>query len=556
MKKATRNHLALLLAAALSLGTLAGCGAVPDEPAPQETSPAIQTETAPTPQTANESENGENENDLLRALEYDPEEMPNGPKSVIFLQGTWYEMGYQYGTQVPDVVKREAAIGLAKKINKYGYDVASAEADYYIAHYETHMPELLDLYHGMADAVGLDYHDFVTGILYFSGVMNTDTEDSDAEKTGCSNIAAWGSQTVDGELIVGANLDLYDEYHYYVPSVVAYPDDGNAFVTSSGFFCNMVLNEKGLVITGSSGQSAGEGDRAIGMSPTVGCSVLAARCDTAEEAADEYIKDGRLCFGDNFHGEDINGGHVIVESSPAHYAKRHPGDFGEKDYLIATNDFMTEEMQSSLLPAGSGYDDCRPRYWTEERVLLDANGKATAETIAKAIGSNRYYADGKWVDDNWNYEYGLFCPEAISPSFQTITQSIVVASKAALYVRNGCGNTLVSFNPNATGNFVKLVLADTMESTCSSLRNTAAALIFEAGGVIYHSGDEDTSAMEASLRLAKEAIVKGDNYKAFAACASDEDTARLYYGKACSSFLEAQDYAQTAAGDTFAVLRY
>lgn len=132
MKKATRNHLALLLAAALSLGTLAGCGAVPDAPAPQETSPAIQTETATTPQTANESENGENENDLLRALEYDPEEMPNGPKSVIFLQGTWYEMGYQYGTQVPDVVKREAAIGLAKKINKYGYDVASAEADYYI----------------------------------------------------------------------------------------------------------------------------------------------------------------------------------------------------------------------------------------------------------------------------------------------------------------------------------------------------------------------------------------------------------------------------------------
>lgn len=103
---------------------------------------------------------------------------------------------------------------------------------------------------------------------------------------------------------------------------------------------------------------------------------------------------------------------------------------------------------------------------------------------------------------------------------------------------------------------MKLVLADTMESTCSSLRNTAARLIFEAGGVIYHSGDEDTSAMEASLRLAKEAVVKGDNYKALAACASDEETARLYYGKACSCFLEAQDHAQTAASDSFAVLRY
>ena len=81
--------------------------------------------------------------DFLKILNFDPEEMPKSSKSVVFLQGSWYEMGYQYGTQVPDVVKREAAIGLAKKINNYGYNVASKEADYYIEHYQQHMPELL-----------------------------------------------------------------------------------------------------------------------------------------------------------------------------------------------------------------------------------------------------------------------------------------------------------------------------------------------------------------------------------------------------------------------------
>ncbi len=532
MKKGTKA-ITMLLAIVFIFGLIANCG-----------SPIMAEEAV------------SEQKDFLKILNFDPEEMPKSSKSMVFLQGSWYEMGYQYGTQVPDVVKREAAIGLAKKINNYGYNVASKEADYYIEHYQQHMPELLELYRGMADAIGMDYHDFVTSQFYFCGIMQTNIENDNAEKVGCSNIAAWGKQTAGGELIVGANLDLYDEYYYYAPSVIAFPEDGNAFVTSSGFFCNMIINEKGVVVTGSSGQSAGEGDRAVGISPTVGCAVLAARSDTAEEAAEHYIKDGRLVFGDNFHGEDINGGHVIVEASPAHYAVRHPGDFGEEDYLIATNDFMTDEMQSSILPAGSGYDDCRPRYWTEERVLLDSNGEATAETIAKAIGSLGYYEDGKWIKDNWNLETGLNSPEAISPYYQTVTQSIVVASKAALYVRNGCGNILTTYNPSATGNFVKLVLADNMLNTCSSLRNTVCMLIFEAGDVLYHYDGEKAEDMNAALRSAKEALIKGDHYKALAACASDEETARLYYGKACSSFLEAQDFAQTAMDDTFAVLRY
>lgn len=548
MKKLTKV-IAAFLSAVFIFGTFAGCGS---QPPASDTVPPV-SETAPASDTPNSTAD---EKDFFSLLDFDPKEMPKGPKSVVFLEGSWYDMGYQYGTQVPDVVKREAAIGMSKKINNYGYDVASAEADYYIEHYQQHMPELLELYRGMADAIGMDNHDFVTSLLYFSGVMNTEVDNDSSEKAGCSNIAAWGKQTEGEELIVGGNLDLYDEYYYYVPSVIAYPEDGNAFVTSSGFFCNMVINDKGLIVTGSSGQSAGEGDRALGLSPTVGFSVLAARCDTAEEAADEYIKDGRLVFGDNFHGEDINGGHVIVEATPAHYAKRHPGDFGEEDYLIATNDFMTDEMQSSLLPAGSGYDDCRPRYWTEERVLLDANGKATAETIAKAIGSMGYYADGKWVDDNWSIETGLNSPEAIAPNYQTVLQSIAVASRAALYVRNGCGSPLTSYNPSATSNFVKLVMADNMLDTCASLRNTTTMLIFEAGGTIYRSDNGSTEAMESALRSAKESLIEGDHYKALAACASDKETQRLYYGKACSSYLEAQDYAQTAANDHFAVLKY
>ena len=93
MKKGTKA-ITMLLAIVFIFGLIANCG-----------SPIMAEEAV------------SEQKDFLKILNFDPEEMPKSSKSVVFLQGSWYEMGYQYGTQVPDVVKR--AIETYRKDNDW-----------------------------------------------------------------------------------------------------------------------------------------------------------------------------------------------------------------------------------------------------------------------------------------------------------------------------------------------------------------------------------------------------------------------------------------------------
>lgn len=558
-----KRALAIFICCCSLLALFAGCGS------PNTSGNETQTnspEEASNPPAENVPENSNDENgdgqdasDLFSLLSYDAETMPRSAKGVVFVSGSWYDMGYQYASQASDAVKRRTAEGFSGNVGTYGLEVCRAAEQDYIDYYEQHAPELNDLYEGMADAIGVSFEDFmISQISYADGEMMTEADpERSADGDFCSTMAAWGSQTENGTLIVGANWDTLGENSYYDPCVVAYPENGNAFVTGSGFVCNLAVNDKGLVVAGSSGQSAGESDSAMGIPVMQDTFLLAANCGTAEEARDKYIADYRTVYGDNLHVEDINGGHFIVEASAAHYEVRTSGDFGEKDYLIATNDFMTDEMQSSMLPPGSGYDDCRPRYWTEERVLLDAEGNANAVTIAQAIGSTGFYEDGQWTLDNWSLDTGLNSPEAVSPFYQNVLKSIGIPETASLYVMNGCGNTLVSLNPAVSGNYVQLVLGKDMFETASIIRDTANMLIFDGGNAIAHAAqDEDTAVRREALSKAKEALIAGDNYLNLAGCSEDQSVVREYCGKAASSFLAAQDYAQTASGDIYGVFNY
>lgn len=552
-----KKTITLLLALCLTVSLLAGCGGqAPDSP--EATSPTPQSgENTPASGNPGSDESKEEVSELLSILEYDAEKMPESVKPVVYVEGSWYDMGYQYASQVPEVVKRETASGISGAIERYGWETSKASSRTYIDYYNEHAPELVELYHGMADAIEMDFEDFVIGMISFAATsMTADDVERDDNGEFCSSVAAWGEATENGTLIVGQNWDTIGENSYYTPCVVAHPETGNSFISNNGFRCTMTVNDKGLVCTGSSGQSAGEGDNAIGIPVMTAQILIAANCDTAEEASKLYIEHYRTVYGDNLHVEDINGGHFIVEVTAAHYAERTAGDFGEIDYLIATNDFMCEEMLSSLLPPGSGYEDCRPRYWTEERVLLDSLGSVNAETVARSLGQTGYYENDQWVTDNWSLETGLNSPEAMSPFYQNVLKTISVPENNAMYIMNGCGETLVSMHPNAVGNYVQLLLCETPADVNGNARSTANFLIYDAGSAIAHSQAGDETTARGYLSQAKAALVAGDNYTALAGCASDSQTARELYGKATSYFLKAQSLAQLAMGDCYAVLYY
>lgn len=549
--KRTGKSLALILALLMVCALLAGCGSESTE----TPSPAAQEPTQAPVVSETELSDGSDAASLAELLSYDAESMPDGYKNVVFVSGSWYDMGYQFAMQVPDAVKRNVTSGISANVAEYGWDAIRELAADCIAYYEEKIPETVQLWHGMADALGLDFETFAIGMVEIPATGVTTADDVTRNEEGCSSIAAWGDTTENGQLIVGSDWDSIGSDCYYMPAVVAYPENGNAFVTQSGWRGNLVLNEKGLVCTGSSGQSAGEGDNAMGIPVMTATYILAARCDTAQEAADEYLNAGLTSiYSENQSYHDINGGHIVIEASAAHHDTRFPGDFQDDNYQITSNDFMTEEMLSSLLPAGSGYDDCRPRYWTEERILLDAEGQATAHTIAEALGADRYYMDGEWIENDWSLDYGLHSPEAFSPFYQNVAKSVAIPENGSYFVMNGCRNTNVSLLPNASGSFVQLILSATPEETAANARFTSNSLIFDAAK--YVDETENKEALQEYLNLAKEAQIAGDNYTAQAGIAETELDALMLCSRAASQYLKAQSFAQRAMEDAAAVLYY
>lgn len=513
------RNLGLLFVGAAGASALVGCNNAQTDGAGSGSASATQASENVSPEVEESS------------LFFDAEQLPPAAKRVAFLSGSWSDMGRQYSQQYPDSTARLLASGMF------------TEEDF--SWYEEHTPEVADLFSGMAEGLGVSVEDlYPLGVPVESGHS-------------CSSSAAWGSQTADGRLLVASNHDTLAVADYYDPILVAWPEDGHPFMVSSGVQGAVSMNDQGLVLTGSSGQNAADGDVAVGLPAMLDYPVLAARAANVEEARELY-RTYTGCYSSNYNMNDVNGGHLVLEQSNAHNAERVPGDFGEVDYLITTNDFMTDEMQSSILPAGSGYDDCRPRYYTERHVILAAGGNATLDTMADAMSvDNGYYDENdEWHDVSWDdSDYGLYSPENVSPWFQCFEKTLADPTNGTMYVMNGCRNTLMSWVPEGTGNFCRVTLGETPEEVTESARNDANFLIYDAGAEVSAATGDDRTAREDKLNVAKAAYVEGENLYASVYEATDDEGRFAALAKACSAYLKAQCYAQLAMDVPTQVIR-
>jgi len=533
MKRKKIKLLSLIAAAVMSLALLSGCG-----------STTVSFE------------------DALAQLEYDEEAAPDETRQVVVLSGSWKDMGRQYAEQVPDVVKRNVASGLSSVLSEHSEEEANAALQKHLDYYDEYTPEVREFFEGVAEGSGIDFETVALGLGgYSSGGF-------------CSTMAAWGDTTEDGRLIAGGNWDTESGDSYFEPAVIAYPEDGYAFVAGSGFFSNVVMNEKGVVLMGSSGQSAREEDTGVGMPVISPPTFLAAKCESAEEAKDLYIDGYTVGTGDNFHVVDTTGASYVVEHTADKDCVRTSGDFDEEEYTIATNDFMIDEMQECLYSGEDYWDDNRPRYWTEEQILLENYSDVSTDTIADALGSTDFYIPENWEDydwhpmfstdklqtgwnrDVWNLdEYqGYWTPENREPSLKAVARNIADPENSTLYIMNGCENTLVSANPDATGNFMHLTLnEDIMESVSEAYSYALMQNWLAARDISNSSGN--TTEREEYLDQAKEAVIAGESYMYKAEIASDEETKLKYCGKALTKFCEAECYGQLAQDNPTKIAR-
>lgn len=281
--------------------------------------------------------------------------LPPSILPVIILNGSDYQMGFQYGCQAAAFINKTKESKWASSMDHFSQEeiVKSLKANQTFI--KSYTPEWIDFMKGMADGVRkkgfqITYQD----ILLLNCTLpdpETTPYPKGAEKETlppkhCSVCSAWGSATTEGRLIGIDTLDSSEVPHAVV--IAAFPDNGNAYICGADageIGDHFLMNNKGLFIGNSGGGgSPRDEDNSYGLAWSCSLPYLARFSDNAIEARDRILK-WQINIPENFHFVDTQGNAFVVEKTAALQCVRKPGDFGEKDFLFSTNNYLCESMK-------------------------------------------------------------------------------------------------------------------------------------------------------------------------------------------------------------------
>lgn len=500
---------------------------------------------------------------------FDPAMQPGISKDVVILRGTWYEMGIQYGQQAKDAIQLIISSKRGFAVKGFGsFEKAwrFVKENYYEI-YEKNIPELVEFWKGVAEATELSFEDIVVG----SSVFNS-------EAYGCSTMSVWGDMTYDGRVLAGSNMDEPTYAANYDSVVVCYPEEGNAVISNRGFLqnCNLIMNDKGVVFMNSAGQDGGEGDRGYGVPNAKSGLMAAIYANNAEEARDRYLSFGSG-NGENGHTVDVNKHAYIVEHNARTNVVRVPGEFGEQDFMLNCNGFFTKEMEKSIFQGEDAFTDALPRYWTEEKILKNNMGNVTMDVIDTALGCTDTYVDehymdivksgripaymkcehGSWIRNIWD-ETGVineWTPENRAAAWKCLIRTICDPQTKEYFITGSCTDNLLSVQPGATGNYMRLTLKDTPEEVNDDARAYAQLMIWLAERDIDKSGSRNDMKRLEYLDKAKAAFLEGYNYQFLSNNAEEENDLLQLLSKSTTAFCRAQSLAQMAHDDPHKIER-
>ncbi len=274
------------------------------------------------------------------------------------LSGTYYEMGFKYGTvlrkhgfKLPQVNEETMALGL-----KCETEVERA------------FPDILGEIRGIADALRQHYEKLAAFILTvgYSKII------------GCSAFAC----VDDSRTIFGRNYDFYYRFARYSESYLTRPNDAYASLANTDVFVGREdgVNQHGLAIS-MHFVSAQLGKPGINF--PIAVRYVLDKCRKTDEAI-KFLAHAKFLTANNYLVADRNGDLAVVEASPARVQVRQPET--EKKFIVATNHFVHPEMKQFEVTAKRD-PDSESRYGTILRSLREAGGHVT-EGVAKRILSN------------------------------------------------------------------------------------------------------------------------------------------------------------------------
>jgi hypothetical protein len=172
--------------------------------------------------------------------------------------------------------------------------------------------------------------------------------DLDLTAIDCSTWSAWGTTTQNGELICGDSIDFPFDYHVVV---VAFPENGYRYMAAArpgrlaGVPC---MNEKGVFIGSAGGFAVREIDLEYGIPYTSGIYQHLLRFSDTAAAVFNTLMPWSITRFWNFLISDTQGYACVVEQAGRQKCVRRAGDFGEDEFIYATNNYFCNEMKDAI----------------------------------------------------------------------------------------------------------------------------------------------------------------------------------------------------------------
>lgn len=427
---------------------------------------------------------------------------PPGVMPVVILQGTPYEMGYQYGLQAPGYIAlvRDAAWASALSRNSSDEIVESCSVSReYIARELTGF-RFLDFFQGISDAMndqGIPFTPLDPIVMtYYGGRLEPGPPEH------CTAFAAFGNCS-GNELIVGVNFDFFQvPSNSYEVLLALYPDDGYSCLIPSGAGrtgSNVVVNEKGLVYVLTAGPSGGPGDSGAGINGFLELPYVGMTDATVPEAEYTLLSLTAAVPLNNLLA-DPSGTAEVIETTRARYAIRHPEPDGSGDFIIATNHYLEPAMKPSqpVWDPLHYYPSSHYRSITAEKMLLDHYGSVNYTVSRQVLSSLDWWDGQEWHrDDPWSTN----TINRFSPDFSTLYSLIAIPDERVVSICTGNPGVPVwgPRAPGQTGTFINFTVESTPEDFVSRLRTEANRELWETVQCMGSGADGETVGEWASI---------------------------------------------------------
>lgn len=347
----------------------------------------------------------------------------------VTVAGTPYEMGVQYGEKAKSAVRHSAEYwyaqlaGATERSPDEMVENVKKSSDVAFKFF----PELGEEISGTSKGSGVALDDIL--VATFNNAVT-----SARFAMGCSNFAARGEATADGDPILGRNLDFDYAVRDDIVLVRAKPKDGNSWLGSRyGALIGVHegINDKG-VAGGWASVMQKAGERVDGMAFMQALQAAFLKTDSVEDAANTIARMPK-CTGGNYTFASKDACLVVEGGSKSSQIRREEGDI-----VLGTNHWRTDDMveRQGVNKFEVGGSTFCPRYVHGDRFLQSRRGKLAVEDFQEMLSSHQSPPAGMT---------GICAHKDIFGG--TICSSVSLPTKGMIYYARGhpCSNTYETF---------------------------------------------------------------------------------------------------------------